>query len=117
MGSVPTDWRAIERSREFGDLMRARRRFLAPALAAVTLFYGGFVLAAALDPDALDTAVGGPFTLAHAWAVAQIPFAWVVALLYLRWCTRRIDPLTALTAQAASSDAAAPPSLVKAVAR
>jgi uncharacterized membrane protein (DUF485 family) len=99
--SVSTDWREVERSPEFGELVRMRRKFLAPALIAVVLFYGGFVLVAAVAPTALDETLVAPFTVAHAWALAQIPFAWAVATLYLRWCTRRVDPLTRLTARAA----------------
>jgi uncharacterized membrane protein (DUF485 family) len=99
--SASTDWRAVERSPEFGELVRMRRRFLAPALVAVAVFYGGFVLVVALAPAALDETLASPFTVAHAWALAQIPFAWAVAALYLRWCTRRIDPLTRRAARAA----------------
>lgn len=90
-----TDWQALERSAELAALTRARRRFLLPALLATAAFYGGFVVLCAFARDALDATLLDPFTLAHAWAVALFPFALVVALLYLRWCTRHVDPLAA----------------------
>jgi uncharacterized membrane protein (DUF485 family) len=49
-----------------------------------------------------------PFTLGELWAVAQIPVAWIVAGLYLRHCTRRIDPLAAQVLLAAESLPAEP---------
>ena len=87
------DWRDAERSSEFAALIRERRRFLLPALVAVALFYGGFVVMAAFGRDALAATIAEPFTVGEVWALSQIPFAWIVALLYMRRCTREIDPL------------------------
>jgi uncharacterized membrane protein (DUF485 family) len=105
---APTDWQAVERSPEFHELVRARRRFLVPALIAIALFYGGFVVGAAAAPEALSETVAAPFTVGHVWAILQIPFAWIVATLYLRWCTQRVDPLTARIAGVEQGPQAAP---------
>jgi uncharacterized membrane protein (DUF485 family) len=54
------------------------------AVAAVALFYGAFVVVVATGAGMLGRHVGGPFTLGHVWAAAQIPFAWGTAVAYAR---------------------------------
>jgi uncharacterized membrane protein (DUF485 family) len=78
------DWEAVARSDAFRGLVRRRRRLTVAVVAAVAVFYGAFVVGVAAGAGVLGRHVGGPFTVAHLWAVAQIPVAWATAVAYAR---------------------------------
>jgi hypothetical protein len=52
------------------DELVARRRFVVPALAFFTVFYGGFLVCVGYAHSFMDTAVIGAFTWAYLWALS-----------------------------------------------
>lgn len=102
------DWEAVASSDAFRELVHRRRRFTAAVVTAVMVFYGAFVIVVAAHAGVLGRHVGGPFTVGHVWAAAQIPFGWAVAMIYARTSRTTIDPLAeTVRAQAATITAAA----------
>jgi uncharacterized membrane protein (DUF485 family) len=86
------DWETVACSDAFRDLVRRRRRLTLAGAGAVTMFYGAFVIVVATGAGLVGRHVGGPFTVGHVWAAAQIPFAWATALVYAR-AARGLDAL------------------------
>jgi uncharacterized membrane protein (DUF485 family) len=93
------DWESLERSPDFRQLVSSRRRFVAPALIAFVVWYGGFLALTAYARDFMDTKVIGNFTWAWLLALSLIVMTWLIAWLYLRWSERRLMPLVERTAR------------------
>jgi uncharacterized membrane protein (DUF485 family) len=102
------DWRAVERSPEFRELVQRRKRFLIP----VTLVWLGifltYLLLAALAPDIMGNEVAFGFTLGFVISAVQVFMTWAVTLLYLRRADRVFEPLERRAAQVAAGMARAP---------
>jgi uncharacterized membrane protein (DUF485 family) len=86
------DWRALEASREFGELRAARRRFVIANLAVFTLAVGGFLVCTGYARDFMARSVYGSLTVAYVWLLALTVLTWVIAWGYLRFSTRRLGP-------------------------
>lgn len=95
------DWRAIERSREFRELVRRRKAFLVP----ITVFWAGFfltyLLLSALAPDLMGERVLG-VSLGFILSVAQVLMTWLVTFLYIRRADRVFEPLERRAADVAA---------------
>lgn len=77
------DWDAIEASSEFHDLMAAKRRFLAPAVAFFLVYYFALPLSNGLAPGFMRTNVIGHINIAYLFALSEFVMAWTLAYLYI----------------------------------
>jgi uncharacterized membrane protein (DUF485 family) len=86
------DWKGVEGSPEFRELVSRRRRFVVPAGIFFMAFFLTYLLLAALAKDFMATDVAG-VPLGWLLAMAQVFMAWIVGWLYLRGATRELEPL------------------------
>jgi uncharacterized membrane protein (DUF485 family) len=103
METTQPDWRAVERSPEFRELVRRRKAFLVPITIFWATFFLTYLLLAALAPELMGERVLG-VSLGFLLSVAQVLMTWLVAFLYLRRAERVFEPLE----RRAASVAAAP---------
>jgi len=96
------DWRGVEGSPEFRELVRARRRFVIPVAIVFFAIVFAYLLLAAFAHGFMGKQVGG---LPMAWiiAVTQVALTWLVTWLYLRKADNTFTPLERRAAEAARS--------------
>lgn len=87
------DWEAAERSPEFRELERTKRRFVIPATVLFLAWYIAFILLAGYAPSFMGESLIEGFTVGYALALSQFVMVWVLAALYLRRADRVFDPL------------------------
>ena len=87
------DWGAAERSEEFQQLVRRRRRFVLPATAFFLTWYFGFIVLAGYAPDFMGESVYEGLTVGYCLALTQFVMVWGLGWLYLRKADREFDPL------------------------
>ena len=87
------DWEALERSEQFDELVRERRRFVVPALIVFVVWFGGFLVLTAYGRDFMGKAVVGNVTWAWVLAASMIVMTWGITWSYGRFADRRIAPL------------------------
>jgi uncharacterized membrane protein (DUF485 family) len=86
------DWDAIERSPEFVELSRRRRRIVTILLAVFAVWYGTFLVLAAYARGFMGESIYRGFTVAYAFALSLILMTWIVAWVYIRVARRELDP-------------------------
>jgi uncharacterized membrane protein (DUF485 family) len=97
------DWRAIERSPEFRELVTRRRRFVVPATIFFLTWYFGFVFLCGYAPDFMGESVYEGLTVGYCLALSQFVMVWGLTALYLRKSDREFDPLAARVRELAGS--------------
>ncbi len=95
------DWEAIERSPEFQELVRRRRRFVVPATVFFLAWYLGFILLAGYAEDFMAESVYQGLTVGYVLALTQFGMVGVLGLMYLRRSARVYDPLSEEVARSA----------------
>jgi uncharacterized membrane protein (DUF485 family) len=87
------DWRAIEASPEFQELVKRRRAFVVPA----TIFYFGwymtFILLTAYAKSFMAERVYQGLTVGYCLALTQFAMVFALGIMYLRRADRIFDPL------------------------
>ncbi len=103
------DWQALERSPQFQELVRRKRRFVLPATIGFLTWYIGFVLLAGYAEDFMGSEflVDG-LTVGYVLAFSQFLMVWGLAWLYLRKADRDFDPLEEEVRQHARDTTAEP---------
>jgi uncharacterized membrane protein (DUF485 family) len=88
------DYQALERSPEFHELIRRKRRFVLPATIGFLAWYTTFILLSGYAEDFMgsELLVDG-ITVGYGLALSQFVMVWVLAWLYLRKADREFDPL------------------------
>jgi uncharacterized membrane protein (DUF485 family) len=88
------DWKALERSPEFHELIRRKKRFVLPATIGFLAWYTTFILLSGYAEDFMgsELLVDG-ITVGYGLALSQFLMVWVLAWLYLRKADREFDPL------------------------
>jgi uncharacterized membrane protein (DUF485 family) len=81
--SQPT-WDRIAESREFKDLMAAKRIFIIPAFVFFVIYYFALPVLVGYAPDFMSTKVLGVVNLAYLFALSQFFVAWLIAGLYVK---------------------------------
>lgn len=90
------DYRALERSPEFHELVRRKRRFVLPATIGFLAWYSAFVLLCGYAEDFMGRQLlFDGFTVGYGIALSQFLMVWGLAWLYLRKADRDFDPLEA----------------------
>ncbi|MCW2997462.1 MAG: rane protein [Solirubrobacterales bacterium] len=95
------DWEAAERSPEFQELVRERRRFVIPATVFYLSWYLGFILLAGYARDFMGSSVYQGLTVGYVLALTQFVMVAVLGIAYLRRAERIFDPLAARVAERA----------------
>ena len=87
------DWEAIERSPEFQQLVKRRRRFVVPATVFFLAWYFGFVVLAGYAPDFMGESVYEGLTVGYCLALTQFVMVFALGIMYLKRADRDYDPL------------------------
>jgi uncharacterized membrane protein (DUF485 family) len=90
------DWKAVERSPEFRELMRRKKAFVVPATIFFLAWYFGFVFLTGYAPDFMGREfITDGLTVGYALALSQFLMTWVLGWMYMRRANRVWDPLAA----------------------
>jgi len=106
----PIDWERAERSPEFRELVRARRRFVVPATIFFLAWYLGFILLAGYAEDFMAESVYEGLTVGYCLALTQFVMVFVLGIWYLRRSEKTFDPLAHRAAQRALTTSGTPDS-------
>ena len=87
------DWRAIEESPEFQELVRRRKAFVLPGTIFFLAWYMGFILLTAYAEDFMSESVYEGLTVGYCLALTQFLMVLVLGLLYLNRAKNVFDPL------------------------
>jgi uncharacterized membrane protein (DUF485 family) len=87
------DWLAVERSSEFKELVRERRRFLTPATIVLLVCSIGYLLLAAFVPGVMGWQITDGLPFAWIAAITQVLLTWILTWAYLRKADRDLEPL------------------------
>jgi uncharacterized membrane protein (DUF485 family) len=102
---MSVDWKSVEQSPEFRELVRRRNRFLIRVTAVWLPIFLAYLLLAALKPDLMGEEVALGFTLGFVLSAAMVFLTWAVTLAYLRRAEREFEPLERRAAQVAAEAA------------
>ena len=87
------DWEAVERTPEFQELVKSRRRFVIPATIFYLSWYLGFIALAGYAEDFMAESVIEGLTVGYCLALTQFVMVAVLGVMYLRRADRVFDPL------------------------
>lgn len=104
MAQPAVDWEAIERSPEFQELVRRRRRFVIPCTVFFLSWYMGFILLTAYAQDFMGERVYQGLTVGYCLALSQFAMVVILGLWYLRKSDREFDPLAERAIEAYAHD-------------
>ena len=97
-----TDWKRIEQSAEFQELVTRRRKFVLPATIFFLVYYMAFIIVAGYAPDFMGESVYQGLTVGYCYALTQFLMVFVLGLWYLRKSDREYDPLADKVVEAAA---------------
>jgi uncharacterized membrane protein (DUF485 family) len=78
------DWSRLAASYSFRELLKAKRRFILPAVIFFVLYYFALPVLVGYAQPLMTRRVLGPVNLAYLFALSQFFMAWLVAALYVR---------------------------------
>ncbi len=78
------DWNRLATSDSFRELLKAKRRFIIPAVIFFVLYYFALPVLVGYAQPLMTRRVLGPVNLAYLFALSQFFMAWLVAALYVR---------------------------------
>jgi uncharacterized membrane protein (DUF485 family) len=82
------DWEGIAASPRFKQLLRAKRRFVLPAMVFFVVYYFALPVLVGYDRPLMETRVFGAVNIAYLFALSQFFMAWIIAALYIRAANR-----------------------------
>ena len=82
------DWQAIASSNRFQNLLRAKRRFVVPAMVIFIVYYFALLALVGYARPFMEKRVFGAINLAYLFALSQFFMAWIIAALYVRAAAR-----------------------------
>ena len=88
------DWERLAASERFRNLLRAKRRFIIPAMIFFIVYYFALPALIGYARPFMETRVWGPVNLAYLFALSQFFMAWIIAALYVR-AAARFDKMAA----------------------
>jgi uncharacterized membrane protein (DUF485 family) len=103
------DWEAIERSPEFQELVRRRRRIVVPATIFYLAWYMAFILLCGYAKDFMSDRVYQGLTVGYCLALTQFLMVFGLGIFYLRRSERELDPLRRAVVDLAEGAAAGAP--------
>jgi uncharacterized membrane protein (DUF485 family) len=81
-------WETIAASPRFKDLLRAKRRFIVPAMIVFVIYYFALPALVGYARPLMEKRVLGSVNLAYLFALSQFFMAWIIAALYVRAANR-----------------------------
>ena len=81
-------WEVLARSDRFRLLLRAKRRFVIPAMIFFVLYYFALPTLVGYAPQFMAKQVIGSINVAYLFALSQFFMAWIIAALYVRAAAR-----------------------------
>jgi|SRR5438874_13787455 len=81
-------WEALARSERFRLLLRAKRKFVIPAMIFFVIYYFALPTLVGYAPQFMAKRVIGSINVAYLFALSQFFMAWIVAALYVRAAAR-----------------------------
>jgi uncharacterized membrane protein (DUF485 family) len=78
------NWEALASSGQFQALLRAKRRFIIPAMVVFIVYYFSLPVLVGYARPFMETRVFGAVNLAYLFALSQFLMAWILAALYVR---------------------------------
>jgi uncharacterized membrane protein (DUF485 family) len=88
------DWEKLASSERFRNLLKAKRRFIVPAMVFFIVYYFALPVLIGYARPFMETRVWGPVNLAYLFALSQFFMAWIIAALYVR-AAARFDKMAA----------------------
>jgi uncharacterized membrane protein (DUF485 family) len=82
------DWEKLAASEQFRDLLRAKKRFIIPAMIFFVVYYFALPVSIGYARPFMERRVIGPVNLAYLFALSQFFMAWIIAALYVRAAAR-----------------------------
>jgi uncharacterized membrane protein (DUF485 family) len=82
------DWAALADSERFRNLIRAKRRFIVPAMIFFVIYYFALPALIGYARPFMEKRVWGPVNLAYLFALSQFFMAWIIAALYVKAAAR-----------------------------
>ena len=83
-----TNWDAIAASARFRELLRAKRRFVLPAMIFFVVYYFALPVLVGYARPLMERRVIGALNVAYLFALSQFAMAWIIAWLYVRAAAR-----------------------------
>ena len=78
------DWQNIAASPQFRALIRAKVKFILPAVIFFIVYYFLLPILVGYAPRLMERKVLGPVNIAYLFALSQFFVAWIIAALYVR---------------------------------
>jgi uncharacterized membrane protein (DUF485 family) len=88
------DWERLAASDRFRKLLKAKRRFIVPAMIFFIAYYFALPVLIGYARPFMEKQVWGPVNLAYLFALSQFFMAWIIAALYVR-AAARFDKMAA----------------------
>ncbi|MFN2477322.1 MAG: DUF485 domain-containing protein [Chthoniobacterales bacterium] len=82
------DWNRLAASESFRALLKAKRRFIVPAVVFFVIYYFALPVLVGYAQPLMTKRVIGPVNLAYLFALSQFIMAWGVAAFYVRAAAR-----------------------------
>ena len=86
--SNPVDWSRVTQMPEFRAMVRAKLRFIIPAVIFFVVYYFALPVLVGYAPGLMSRRVIGVVNIAYLFALSQFFMAWIIAALYLRAAAR-----------------------------
>ena len=88
------EWEKLAASERFRNLLKAKRRFIIPAMIFFIVYYFALPVLIGYARPFMERTVFGPVNLAYLFALSQFFVAWIIAALYVR-AAARFDKMAA----------------------
>lgn len=82
------DWEGIAASARFRELLKAKRRFVIPAMIIFVVYYFALLVLVGYARPWMEKPVLGAVNLAYLFALSQFFMAWIIAAFYVRAANR-----------------------------
>jgi uncharacterized membrane protein (DUF485 family) len=86
--SQPVDWSRVTQMPEFRAMVKAKLRFIIPAVVFFVAYYFALPVLVGYAPGLMSRRVIGVVNIAYLFALSQFFMAWIIAALYLRAAAR-----------------------------
>jgi uncharacterized membrane protein (DUF485 family) len=101
--SQPVDWSRVTQMPEFRAMVKAKLRFIIPAVIFFVVYYFALPVLVGYAPGLMSRRVIGVVNIAYLFALSQFFMAWIIAALYLR-AALRFDKMEHAVIEKAASE-------------
>ena len=105
--SQPVDWSRVTQMPEFRAMVRAKLRFIIPAVIFFVVYYFALPVLVGYAPGLMSRKIFGVINIAYLFALSQFFMAWIIAALYLR-AAAKFDQMEHTVIEKAESELGSP---------